>query len=73
MKNLIEGANPDRQMAVVSATITEEIEIVARKLMNDPVRIQVFAEDMPRSGKVVHSFVKTEVRDKTDLLRVCHI
>ena len=69
VKNLIEAANPDRQVTVVSATITEEIEIVANKFMIDPIRIQVTAEEMPKSGKVVHSFVKTEVRDKTDLLR----
>ncbi len=69
VKNLIEAANPDRQVTVVSATITEEIEIVANKFMIDPIRIQVKAEEMPKSGKVVHSFVKTEVRDKTDLLR----
>ena len=69
VKNLIESAHPDRQIAVVSATITDEIEIVASKLMNDPLRIQVSAEDMPKQGKVIHSFVKTDIRDKTDLLR----
>ena len=69
VKNLIEASNPDRQVTVVSATITDEIEIVAEKLMIDPIRIKVTAEEMPKSGKVIHSFVKTEVRDKTDLLR----
>ncbi|MCZ2260224.1 DEAD/DEAH box helicase [Sporosarcina sp. G11-34] len=69
IKNLIENANPERQVAVVSATITEEIEIVAKKFMNDPLRIQVSAADIPQKGKVVHSFVKTDIRDKTDLLR----
>src|SRR5690606_23116856 len=52
-----------------SATITDEIELVAKKLMNDPIRLHVSIEDMPLSGKVVHSFVKTDARDKTDLLR----
>lgn len=69
VKNLIEASNPDRQVTVVSATITDEIEIVANKLMIDPIRIKVTADEMPKSGKVIHSFVKTEVRDKTDLLR----
>ncbi|WP_082713596.1 DEAD/DEAH box helicase, partial [Sporosarcina koreensis] len=69
VKDLIEAANPDRQVAVVSATITDEIELVAKKLMNDPIRLHVSVEDMPLSGKVIHSFVKTEARDKTDLLR----
>src|SRR5690606_5294542 len=69
VKDLIEAANPERQVAVVSATITDEIELVAKKLMNDPIRLHVSIEDMPLSGKVVHSFVKTDARDKTDLLR----
>ena len=69
VKDLIEASSPERQVAVVSATITDEIELVAKKLLNDPVRLQVSIEDMPLSGKVVHSFVKTEARDKTDLLR----
>ncbi|CAM3212600.1 DEAD/DEAH box helicase [Filibacter tadaridae] len=69
VKNMIEASNPERQVTVVSATITEDIEMVANKFMNDPERIQVTATEMPKSGKVVHSFVKTEVRDKTDVLR----
>ncbi|MFC5603772.1 DEAD/DEAH box helicase [Sporosarcina koreensis] len=69
VKDLIEAANPERQVAVVSATITDEIELVAKNLMNDPIRLHVSVEDMPLSGKVVHSFVKTDARDKTDLLR----
>ncbi|MCM3639100.1 DEAD/DEAH box helicase [Sporosarcina luteola] len=69
VKDLIEAANPERQVAVVSATITDEIELVAKKLMNDPIRLHVSVEDMPLSGKVVHSFVKMEARDKTDFLR----
>ena len=36
VKDLIEAANPERQVAVVSATITDEIELVAKKLMDDP-------------------------------------
>ncbi len=69
VKNMIEAANPDRQVTVVSATITDEIEIVAKRLMIDPIRIQVTQDELPKSGKVIHSYVKTEVRDKTDLLR----
>lgn len=69
VKNLIEAANPDKQVIAVSATITDEIEVVANRFMIEPVRIRVSAEEMPKSGKVIHSFVKTEVRDKTDLLR----
>ncbi|MHC8515670.1 DEAD/DEAH box helicase [Sporosarcina sp. ITBMC105] len=69
VKNLIDGAHEDRQVVVVSATITDEIERVAQQMMDNPIRLKVSLEDMPSSGKVVHSFVKTEARDKTDLLR----
>ena len=34
-----------------------------------PVRLHVSVDEMQLSGKVIHSFVKTEARDKTDLLR----
>jgi len=69
IKSLIDGANHDRQIVVVSATITEEIELVASRMMKEPIRIHITHEDMPAQGKVVHSFVKVEERDKTDLLR----
>lgn len=69
IKNMIDGANPDRQVVVVSATITDEIERVAANFMNDPLRIHLEAKDMPKSGTVTHSYIKTTVRDKTDILR----
>ncbi len=69
IKSLIEGANHQRQVVVVSATITEEIELVASRLMKEPIRIQVNHDELPAQGKVVHSFVKIEERDKTDMLR----
>jgi len=69
VKSLIDGSNHDRQIVVVSATITEEIELVASRMMKEPIRIHVTHEELPAQGKVVHSFVKVEERDKTDLLR----
>ncbi|MFX3675114.1 MAG: DEAD/DEAH box helicase [Paenisporosarcina sp.] len=69
VKALIEGANPNRQVVVVSATITEEIELVASRMMKEPVRIHITHEELPAQGKVIHSFVKIEERDKTDMLR----
>lgn len=69
VKALIEGSNPNRQVIVVSATITEEIELVASRLMKEPVRIHITYEELPAQGKVIHSFVKIEERDKTDMLR----
>ncbi|NME07024.1 DEAD/DEAH box helicase [Psychrobacillus sp. BL-248-WT-3] len=68
VKGLID-ATVERQLVVTSATITEEIELVAERMMKDPVRIHVTAEEVPAKGEVIHSFVKTETRDKTELLR----
>lgn len=74
MKDLIEKAQYERQLVLVSATITEEVELVADRLMQEPVRLQVTAEDLPQFGKVTHSFIKVDEREKTDLLRrISHI
>lgn len=69
MKDLIEKTHPDRQLVLVSATITEEVELVADRLMQDPTRFKVKAEDMPMQGKVTHSFIKVDEREKTEMLR----
>lgn len=69
VKSFISGSNHDRQIAIVSATITEEIETVAVDFMKEPQRFQVRLEDMPDQGKVVHSYMKVSVREKTDLIR----
>lgn len=69
VKSFIEGASPKRQVVLVSATITDEIRLVASRMMKDPLNIQIKPEDMVKVGKVVHSFVKVEERDKTDALR----
>ena len=69
VKSFIDSAAWGRQIVVVSATITEEIELVAERLMHEPVRIKIKPEDMVKFGKVIHSFVKVEERDKTDFLR----
>lgn len=69
VKDLIDSANPERQVVVVSATITDEIEHVAKRMMDEPVRLKVSLDDMPLVGNVTHSFIKTEIRNKTDLLR----
>lgn len=69
VKSFIDDSAWGRQVVVVSATITEEIELVAARMMFEPLRIKIKPEDMVNPGKVVHSFVKVEERDKTDLLR----
>ena len=69
VKSFIEGAAYGRQVVVVSATITEEIKLVAERLMFEPIQITIKPEDIVQAGKVIHSFVKVEERDKTDYLR----
>ncbi|MDV6379316.1 DEAD/DEAH box helicase [Sporosarcina sp. GW1-11] len=69
VKSLIEATNPNRQIAVVSATITDEIELVAKHMMKEPIRLQVNAEDIPDIGQIIHSYVKVDDRKKTDVLR----
>ncbi len=74
VKNMIDAANPERQVVVVSATITDEIERVASNFMKEPLRIQLAAKHLPRTGQVTHSFIQTVVRDKTDILRgISHV
>ena len=69
IKSFIEGAAYGRQVVVVSATITDEIKLVASRMMFEPVHIEIKPEDMVEVGKVVHSFIKVDERDKTDMLR----
>lgn len=69
VKSFIDGASHGRQVAVVSATITEEIELVAARMMNEPVRFKVSLDEMPNQGLVTHSFMKIEERNKTEMLR----
>lgn len=69
VKSFIEGAAYGRQVVVVSATITDEIKLVASRLMFEPIHIEIKPEDMVQVGKVVHSYIKVDERDKTDMLR----
>ena len=69
IKEILGAAKPDTQLVLVSATIHEEIETVAERIMKDPVRIAIERDDLPYEGKVVHSFIKVESRKKNDLLR----
>lgn len=69
IKNMINGLNPERQIIVVSATITDEIERVAAEFMKDPQHIRLEKAQLPDSGTVTHSFIEVTTREKTDLLR----
>lgn len=74
VKNMIKGANPERQIAVVSATITDEIEQVANEFMNEPIRLNTTIMEVTNAGDITHSFIHTSVRDKTDILRgISHV
>lgn len=69
IKNMISGSNPNRQVIVVSATITDEIERVAAQFMEDPQHIRLDRKHLPGSGTVTHSYIEATTREKTDLLR----
>lgn len=69
VKSFIDGAKFGRQVIVVSATITEEIELVATRMMFEPLRIFIKPEDMVHTSKVAHTFVKVDEREKTEFLR----
>lgn len=69
VKSIIESALRDVQIVVVSATITEEIEVVAERMLKNPAQIKVEPQDLPAEGKIVHSYVKAEERDKLTVIR----
>ena len=69
VKHFIEGANHDRQVVIVSATITDEIKKVAQRLLKEPKYFKVYLEDMPQQATVEHAFVKMQEREKTEMLR----
>lgn len=69
VKSFITGASVNRQVVVVSATLTDEIKLVATRMMKEPILIEIQPEHMVKVGKVIHSFIKVEERDKTELLR----
>lgn len=68
VRSIMDAAN-DKQLVILSATITEEIELVAERVMKTPHFIKVEASELPSAGKVGHHFLKVDRRDKTELLR----
>lgn len=67
-RSIIDAA-VETQLVLLSATITEEIELVAERVMKDPVHIRVEASELPAAGKVDHYYLKADRRDKTEMLR----
>lgn len=69
VKSFIDGSKYGRQVVVVSATITDEIELVATRMMFEPMRLRIRPEDMVKVSKVQHLYMKIDERDKTEFLR----
>ncbi|XKH51744.1 DEAD/DEAH box helicase [Chryseomicrobium palamuruense] len=68
VRSIIDAA-VEKQLVILSATITDEIELVAERVLNNPHTIKVEASELPAVGKVEHHFLKVDRRDKTELLR----
>ncbi|WP_342526169.1 DEAD/DEAH box helicase [Chryseomicrobium sp. FSL W7-1435] len=68
VRSIMDAAN-DKQVVILSATITEEIDLVAERVLNEPHTIHVEASELPAVGKVEHHYLKVDRRDKTELLR----
>lgn len=68
VRSIIDAA-VEKQIVLLSATITEEIELVAERVMKNPVMIRVEASEIPSVGEVKHLYTKVDKRDKTELLR----
>ena len=58
----------DRQILVFSATVSERTKSLAKDMMNQPLEIEVGRDELPAS-KVEHVYIKSEARDKVDVLR----
>lgn len=68
VRSIIDAA-VEKQLVILSATITEEIELVAERVMKEPHTIKVEAEELPSVGNVEHVYMEVDRRDKTDMLR----
>ena len=57
------------QFVAVSATLPEDIEEQFEHFVNHPAKLEVKAEDLPKKGDVVYSYIAVEDRDKMPTLR----
>ena len=58
----------DRQMILVSATVTEKTKSDALSMMKEPVILRV-KEELKVSETISHWYIEADIRDKADMLR----
>ncbi len=68
VQQIVKMALSDRQILVFSATVSERTKSLAKDMMNHPLEIEVGRDELPAS-KVEHVYIKSEARDKVDVLR----
>jgi ATP-dependent RNA helicase DeaD len=68
VKHILKSALRDRQLLFFSATLNPEVQRIANRWMNDPVKVEI--EPAHRTSPTIeHSYVVCEPRDKVDMLR----
>ena len=68
VKAIIKSTMKDRQLMIVSATISKEAENIAKNLMKDPEFIKV-EESHTIATNISHMYFLSEQREKFDMLR----
>ncbi|MFC7319553.1 DEAD/DEAH box helicase [Halobacillus campisalis] len=67
VKNIIKSTLKERQILLFSATLPEEVEVLAQEFMKEPEVIRVEEEIL--KPDVQHLYISCEDRDKIELLR----
>ena len=68
VKAVIKTTLRDRQMILVSATVTEKTRSDALSIMKEPVILRV-KEELKVSETISHWYIEADIRDKADVLR----
>ena len=68
VKAVIKTTLRDRQMILVSATVTEKTKSDALGMMKEPVILRV-KEELKVSETISHWYIEADIRDKADMLR----
>lgn len=68
VKAVIKTTLRDRQMILVSATVTEKTKSDALSMMKEPVILRV-KEELKVSETISHWYIEADIRDKADMLR----
>ncbi|MGY3717529.1 DEAD/DEAH box helicase [Sutcliffiella cohnii] len=67
VKNIVKSTLSERQVMLVSATLKEEANAVAKEFMQDPVTVKV-ERDEKSKAQVEHYYVVCEKREKVNVL-----